>query len=151
MNYNYQNYGYNNYPNYNQNQQYQNPQQMGQNLNSYNNYHQQMQQQQNNTGSAKCDYVNVSNIEEAKAYLVHPNQCVVFNDTNNKLIYIKKSDFQGISKISVYQEINLDQPKQNNNVEYVSLNDFNAFKKEIESKINDCVQKTQNMNSKVEN
>ena len=151
MNYNYQNYGYNNYPNYNQNQQYQNPQQMGQNLNSYNNYHQQMQQQQNNTGSAKCDYVNVSNIEEAKAYLVHPNQCVVFNDTNNKLIYIKKSDFQGISNIKVYQEINLDQPKQNNNIEYVSLNDFNAFKKEIESKINDCVQKTQNMNSKGEN
>lgn len=155
MNYNYQNqYGYNTYP-YNQ-QQFQqinngyNQQQMNQNLSNYNSY----QPNYNNPSQqmrVKCDYLNVSNLDEVKAYIVNPNQVIIFNDENNKIIYKKITDSQGISKIFAYQEINLEQPKQNNNIEYLSLNDFNAFKKEIEQKINDCVQKTQNMNPMGEN
>lgn len=134
MNYNnYGQFGYNGYPYQNQQQQYQ------QTLNNYNNY-QTMQNQQR----AKCDYLAISNIEEVKSFLMQPNTTVFFKDVNNKVIYEKKSDSQGISEIRAFKEINLES-KSNNN-EYITAHQFNTFKNEIEQKINDCIQKTQNMN-----
>ena len=148
MNYNYNQYGFNGYPNY-QGQQYPqqpnyNHQQLNQNLQNYNNY-QGMQQTPIQQPRLKCEYVNVSSIEEVKAYIVDPNQCIIFNDANNKILYKKTTDGQGISKITAYQEINLEQKQPKD--EYVNIIQFNTFKSEIEQKINDCVQKMQNMNS----
>lgn len=139
MNYNYQNYGYNTYP-YNQ-QQYQqinngyNQQQMNQNLSNYNNY-QPNYNNQSQQMRVKCDYINVSNLDEVKAYIVNPNQVIIFNDENNKIIYKKITDSQGISKIFAYQEMSIDSKQDVKDKEqYVTLEDFNAFKNEIEKRL----------------
>lgn len=152
MNYNYQNqYGYT-YP-YNQ-QQYQqinngyNQQQMNQNLSNYNNY-QPNYNNQNQQMRVKCDYLNVSNLDEVKSFIMQPNTTVLFKDANNKIIYEKKTDSQGISEIKAYQETSIQQ--NNNKEEYLTINQFNDFREKIEQKINDCIQKTQNMNSIGEN
>ena len=135
MNYNYQNYGYNGYPY--QQQQYQQPntgynQQLNQNLNNYNNY-QGINTQQQAPQRAKCDFLAISNLEEVKSYIMQPNTTVLFKDVNNKIIYEKKTDSQGISEIKAYQETTI---TNNNNVEYVTLKDFNDFKVEIEKRLN---------------
>ena len=137
----YQNqYGYNTYP-YNNPNQYQqinngfNQQQMNQNLSNYNsyqpNYNNQTQQMR-----VKCDYINVSNFDEVKAYIVNTNQVVICNDENNKLIYKKITDSQGISKIFAYQEMTIDSKQEvKDKTQYVTLDDFNAFKNEIEKRL----------------
>lgn len=135
----YQNYG-NTYP-YNQQQHQQinngyNQQQMNQNLSNYNNYQPNFNNQ-NQQMRVKCDYLNVSNLDEVKAYIVNPNQVIIFNDENNKIIYKKITDSQGISKIFAYQEINIDSKQEIKDKEqYVTLEYFNAFKNEIEKRIN---------------
>lgn len=140
MNYNYQNqYGYT-YP-YNNPNQYQqinngyNQQQMNQNLSNYNNY-QPNYNNQSQQMRVKCDYINVSNLDEVKAYIVNPNQVIIFNDENNKIIYKKITDSQGISKIFAYQEMNIDSKQEvKDKTQYVTLDDFNAFKTEIEKRL----------------
>lgn len=134
MNYNYQNYGYNGYPY--QQQQYQQPntgynQQLNQNLNNYNNY--QGINTQQAPQRAKCDFLAISNLDEVKSFIMQPNTTVLFKDVNNKIIYEKKTDSQGISEIKAYQETTI---TNNNNVEYVTLKDFNDFKVEIEKRLN---------------
>ena len=134
MNYNYQNYGYNAYP---YQQQYQQPntgynQQLNQNLNNYNNY-QGINTQQQSPQRAKCDFLAISNLDEVKSFIMQPNTTVLFKDVNNKIIYEKKTDSQGISEIKAYQETTI---TNNNNVEYVTLKDFNDFKVEIEKRLN---------------
>lgn len=136
MNYNYQNYGYG-YP-YNQpNQQYQQPtgynQHLNQNLNNYNNY-QGVNTQQQTQQRAKCDFIAISNLDEVKSFIMQPNTTVLFKDVNNKIIYEKKTDSQGISEIKAYQETSI--TNNNNNVEYVTLKDFNDFKNDIEKRLN---------------
>lgn len=132
----YQNqYGYT-YP-YNNPNQYQqinngyNQQQMNQNLSNYNNYQgintQQIQQR------TKCDFLPISNLDEVKSFIMQPNTTVLFKDVNNKIIYEKKTDSQGISEIKAYQETTV---QNNNNIEYVKLEDFNAFKNDIEKRLN---------------
>lgn len=137
MNYNYQNYGYNGYPY--QQQQYQQPntgynQQLNQNLNNYNNY-QGINTQQQAPQRAKCDFLAISNLDEVKSFIMQPNTTVLFKDVNNKIIYEKKTDSQGISEIKAYQETNLEKNKFNN-IEYVTLKDFNDFKNDIEKRLN---------------
>lgn len=135
MNYNYQNYGYNGYPY--QQQQYQQPntgynQQLNQSLNNYNNY-QGINNQQQTPQRAKCDFLAISSLDEVKSFIMQPNTTVLFKDVNNKIIYEKKTDSQGISDIKAYQEITI---TNNNNVEYVTLKDFNDFKNDIEKRLN---------------
>jgi hypothetical protein len=135
MNYNYQNYGYT-YP-YNQQQYQQQPntgynQQLNQNLSNYNNY-QGINTQQQAPQRAKCDFLAISNLDEVKSFIMQPNTTVLFKDVNNKIIYEKKTDSQGISEIKAYQETTI---TNNNNVEYVTLKDFNDFKNDIEKRLN---------------
>ncbi len=131
MNYNYQNYAYNGFPY--QQQQYQQTFNQQQNLNNYNNYQNQYAQQQAQQ-RAKCDFLAISNLDEVKSFIMQPNTTVLFKDVNNKVIYEKKTDSQGISEIKAYQETTI--TNNNNNVEYVTLKDFNDFKVEIEKRLN---------------
>lgn len=130
MNYNY-GYGYGGGLPY---QQVGNPQTMQQNLNNYNSYQGQVVANNNNNGRVKCDYFVVSNLEEVKSCIMNANSIAIFKDVNNKMIYEKKTDTQGISEIRAYKEIDLS--VNNNANQYVLLNDFDNFKKEIEEKIN---------------
>jgi hypothetical protein len=133
MNYNnYGQFGYNGYPY--QNQQVAQPTYQQQSLNNYNNF-QGMQMQQ--TPRSKCDYLAISNVEEVKSYLMQPNTTVLFKDVNNKMIYEKKTDSQGISEIKVYQETIL------NNNEYVRQQDFISFKNDLENRLNNLANNNQ--------
>lgn len=134
MNYNnYGQFGYNGYPY--QTQQVVQPtyQQAQQSLNNYNNYQVQAQQFQR----AKYDFLPISNVEEVRSYLMQPNSIVLFKDTNNKIIYEKKTDSQGISEIKAYQETTL------NNNEYVRQQDFISFKNELENRLNNLANNNQ--------
>ena len=127
MNYNnYQNpYGYTNYPYQVAQPTYQ------QSLTNYNSYQQQSQR-------AKYDFLPVSSVEEVKSYLMNPNSIVLFKDANNKIIYEKKTDSQGISEIKAYQETTL------SNNEYVRQQDFISFKNELETRLNNLSSKNEN-------
>lgn len=131
MNYNNYQYGYNAYPY--QTQQVAQPTYQ-QSLNNYNNYQQNQVQQ---TQRAKYDFLPVSSVEEVKSYLMNPNSTVLFKDVNNKIIYEKKTDSQGISEIKAYQETNLI------NNDYVRQQDFISFKNELEERLNKLVVKEQ--------
>lgn len=133
MNYN---YGYGGVYPY---QQVVNPQGMQQNLNNYNAYQGQVVANNNNNSRSKCDYFIVSNLEEVKCCIMNANSIAVFKDVNNKMIYEKKTDSQGISEIKAYKEIDLN--ANNNANQYVLLNDFDIFKKEIEEKISNLMPK----------
>lgn len=130
MNYNnYQNpYGYSNYPY--QTQQVAQPTYQ-QSLANYNSYQQQTQR-------AKYDFLPVSSVEEVKSYLMNPSSIVLFKDANNKIIYEKKTDSQGISEIKAYQETTL------SNNEYVRQQDFISFKNELETRLNNLSSKNEN-------
>lgn len=132
MNYNnYQNpYGYNAYP-------YQ-TQQVAQPTYSQQQMTYQAQQTQNNYQRAKYDFLPISNVEEVKSYLMNPNSTVLFKDVNNKIIYEKKTDSQGISEIKAYQEVNL------SGNEYVRQQDFISFKNELETRLNNLTIKENN-------
>lgn len=133
MNYN---YGYGgSYPY----QQVGNPQGMQHNLNNYNAYQGQAVANNNNNGRSKCDYFVVSNLEEVKCCIMNANSTAVFKDVNNKMIYEKKTDSQGISEIRAYKEVDLN--ANNNTNQYVLINDFDNFKKEIEEKLNNLIPK----------
>lgn len=133
MNYNnYGQFGYNGYPY--QNQQVAQPTYQQQSLNNYNNF-QGMQMQQSQR--AKYDFLPISNVEEVKSYLMQPNTTVLFKDVNNKMIYEKKTDSQGISEIKVYQETTL------NNNEYVRQQDFISFKNDLENRLNNLANNNQ--------
>ena len=137
MNYNYQNnngYSYNGYtyPNYQQQQSY------NQNLQNYNNYQPQylnQAQAQQPIQRAKCDYIAVSSLEEVKAYIMNASSTVLFKDSNNKVIYEKKTDSQGISEIKEYKEFT------NNEPQYVTLEDFNMFKNDFDKRLNELSSK----------
>lgn len=111
---------------------YQNQQQ---GINQYNAYNQQFQQPQ--TQRAKYDFLPVSSVEEVKSYLMNPNSIVLFKDANNKIIYEKKTDSQGISEIKAYQETTL------SNNEYVKQQDFISFKNELENRLNNLASNNQ--------
>ena len=145
---NYGNYGYNPYANNgyypyanntNANQyQPQNGQNLNQNLSNYNNYNSQNQNQIFQQ-RVKCDYIPIGSIEEVKAHIMIPNTTVLFKDVNNKIIYEKKTDMQGVSEIKAYQETSI-----SSNNEYVRQQDFIAFKNDLESRLNNLTSQTQN-------
>lgn len=130
------NYGYGNYP-YGSGQ-YQQPQQsMQQNLNNYNNY-----QNNNNVATrAKCEIFSVNSFEEVKNHITNPNTTFIYKDVNNKIMYEKKTDSQGISEIKAYQEIML-----NSNNEYVRRNELGDLEMRLNEKINNLSNMFQNAN-----
>ena len=121
----YNNYGYypqqNNYPNYN-NYGYQAP-----------------QMHQVNQSFMRLSFVN--GIEEARAYILEPNTSIYLRDSNANKLYIKSCDNTGISTIDEYDLIKSTENKANFNEnvdvgQFITKDDFNALKKEINGKIN---------------
>jgi hypothetical protein len=74
----------------------------------------------------------VSGIEGAKAFIVTPNQTVYLRDSESDVLYIKSADMQGRYSLKIYNLVPIEQIQKQ---EYVSVEMFNQFKKEIESKL----------------
>ena len=75
----------------------------------------------------------VSGIEGAKAFIVTPNQTVYLRDSESDTLFIKSADMQGRYSLKVYSLVPIEQTQKQQ--EYVSVEMFNQFKKEIEAKL----------------
>ena len=75
----------------------------------------------------------VSGIEGAKAFIVTPNQTVYLRDSESDILYIKSADMQGRYSLKVYSLVPIEQTQKSQ--EFVSVEMFNQFKKEIETKL----------------
>lgn len=75
----------------------------------------------------------VSGIEGAKAFIVTPNQTVYLRDSESDTLFIKSADMQGRYSLKVYSLVPIEQTQKQQ--EYVSVDMFNQFKKEIEAKL----------------
>ena len=101
-------------PNYNYGQSFQQP------------------QQQSNT------YAFVNGIEGAKAYPMYPNQTVMLMDNDNPIAYMKQSNGMGQATIKYFRLVETTEaelkgsPKPS--VEYVTKEEFLAFKESMKSK-----------------
>lgn len=94
-------------------------------LNSYqpNNY---MPQQNDN------QLIRVNGIESAKAYPTQPNSTVALFDSNDDIMYIKSTDasnFPTVRRFRFHEEAV--ENVVTNNVQYVTVDEFNKFKEEM--------------------
>lgn len=119
------------YNNYYPNFQYQN--QYG---NQYQNPYQQPQQNQ-----SQMSYLNsivVNGYTDVEKHIVAPNQTVNFYDGKNGYFYLKSADGMGRCNIKAFKltEINYEDvtnPKPQNDVQFVTVEEFNRMKREFES------------------
>ncbi len=78
-------------------------------------------------GNAKeFDYVN--GVEEAKNYILAPNQTVYLKDKQSNLFFEKKADEQGRYTIKAYE---LKEVNQNKDNDYVTKSDFTTLEEKI--------------------
>lgn len=102
-----------------QNQFY--PQQPGMNNQQF---FQQQEQPQN--------LIRVNGLEGAKAYQMSANSTVALFDANNDLMYVKSTDGAGFPSIRTFTFSELqEEPKTAQNVDYISREEFEEFKKEL--------------------
>ena len=76
--------------------------------------------------STNIEYVN--GIEGAKAMALMPNSIRLYLDSEAPVFYIKRTDLEGRPTIQVYQYTDTKEQK----VEFVSFEQFNLLKNEIE-------------------
>lgn len=136
---------YNNYGNY----PYGNPYQPFQN-NSYNQQPQAMQPQQTQQPIPFMPLTFTSGLVGAKAYIVAPNQTVFLkdSDTNSNLLFEKSADSYGRYTLKAYElnEINIDEigkeKVSKSNIEYITKEEFEAFKQQINSMLSPKVEES---------
>lgn len=94
-------------------------------------------QNQNNNGM-----IWVQGIEGAKSYLVAPNTTVQLWDSEANCVYLKSADATGMPSMKIldYTIRENEQPqtpiKEEKVVDYVTKDEFNAFREEIKSQLN---------------
>ncbi len=117
--------------------------------NNYSNGYSQMSRNNYSNGMASNNFTmqsqSIDNIwrvmgpESAQAYQIGPNSQVILMDFNRPVFYIKKSDSLGYSDTRAFKfteiplfETEPDQTQTQENVNYVTQEDFEEFKKMIE-------------------
>lgn len=85
--------------------------------------------------------IRVSGLEGAKAYQMSANSQVALFDNNEDLMYIKMTDGAGFPTIRTFKfnEVFNNKP-QIDNSDFVSKNEFEAFKKEVSSYVEQLIQ-----------
>lgn len=76
--------------------------------------------------------IRVNGIDGAKAYQMPANSTVALFDSNNDLMYIKSTDGAGFPSIRTFEfteKVNVE--GKSPNVEYISREEFEEFKKEL--------------------
>lgn len=91
----------------------------------------------------RVGFIRVQNEDEARAYLVAPNESVTFIDENNPYIYTKTMDASQLDrpKFEKYRLVKEDETKATNQteskcqseVEYVTVDEFNKLQSEIKN------------------
>ncbi len=99
-------------------------------------------QNQNNNGM-----IWVTGIEGAKSYLVAPNTTVQLWDSETNCVYLKSADATGMPSMKIldYTIRENEQPqtpiKEEKVVDYVTKDEFDAFREEIKSQLNKSYRK----------
>jgi hypothetical protein len=76
--------------------------------------------------------IRVNGLEGAKAYQMSANSTVALFDSNNDLMYVKSTDGAGFPSIRTFTFSELqEEPKAEQNVDYISREEFEEFKKEL--------------------
>lgn len=108
------------------------PQQNQQPNSNFNNMYQQPQQPQLN------QFAFVNGLEGAKAYQIMPNQTMMLMDSDNPVVYMKKSNSMGQSTLEYYKltkitEQDIKQTSQDNsNIQYALKADLDALTKRLD-------------------
>lgn len=68
----------------------------------------------------------VNGIDDAKAYILQPNQTAYLKDNNSTFLYEKRADQQGRYTLETYDLVKLDK-----NEDYAKKSDFEALKLEV--------------------
>lgn len=91
--------------------------------------------QQNAQNGQNTGVIWVQGEAGAKSYLVAPNTTVQLWDSEAQVIYLKSSDASGMPSMKIIDYTIRDQaqPQVAQSTEYVTLNDFNTLKGELES------------------
>lgn len=89
--------------------------------------------------------IRVNGIDGAKAYQMTPNSTVALFDSNEDILYVKSTDGAGFPQIRKFRfvEIQESQTQQTENVDFVSREEFENFKKEIMSNGKQSVRKSE--------
>lgn len=95
------------------------------------------QQMQPTTQIQNIEYVN--GIEGAKAYIMQPNSTKWLMDSDGSFFYVKTSNAQNQATVKAYKyvEYNANVTKDDNaeQIEYVTLDEFNKLKKTVNNLI----------------
>lgn len=89
----------------------------------------------------------VQGIESAKSYMVAPNTTVQLWDSENPVIYLKSADATGMPSMKIldYKIRENEQPqtpiKEEKVVDYVTKEEFDAFREEIKTQLNKSYRK----------
>ena len=76
--------------------------------------------------------IRVNGLEGAKAYQMSANSTVALFDANNDLMYVKSTDGAGFPSIRTFTFSELqEESKAEQNVDYISREEFEEFKKEL--------------------
>lgn len=79
--------------------------------------------------------IRVNGVEGAKAYQMSPNSTVALFDGNDDIMYIKTTDGAGFGNIRMFRftEMQESTNQTSQSVDYVSREEFENLKKEVES------------------
>lgn len=89
---------------------------------AYPNYSNQYQQ----PAKPSVIFALVNGIDDAKAYILQPNQTAYLKDNNSTFLYEKRADQQGRYTLETYDLVKLDK-----NEDYAKKSDFEALKLEV--------------------
>lgn len=102
---------------------------MNNNFNPYNNI---TNQQMNNFQPAQNNLIRVTGIEGAKAYQMPPNSSVALFDNDNDIMYVKTTDGAGFPTVRIFKFEPLQEPKTTETDGYITRQEFEELKKEVE-------------------
>ena len=80
--------------------------------------------------SSPTELPMVNGYESAMRYPMQPNSRIALFDANDDIMYIKQTDASGYPVITKYRFTRVEEKPQND-VQYVTLDEFNKFKEEM--------------------
>lgn len=80
--------------------------------------------------SSPTELPMVNGYESAMRYPMQPNSRIALFDANDDIMYIKQTDASGYPVITKYRFARVEEKPQND-VQYVTLDEFNKFKEEM--------------------
>ncbi len=87
--------------------------------------------------------IRVNGIDGAKAYQMPANSTVALFDSNNDLMYVKSTDGAGFPSIRTFSFSEMkEDPKSAEQVDYISRQEFEDFKKELMSNGKQSIQRS---------